>query len=138
MGRLFQQRGIESFLGPVLFNCKFPAKDHAQPAHHNGDFVRHFCFLDRSGVDDSAVFRPGRCRAAADENRFLRIRLRSDLDPPGLHPDFLLFRTLPEIPSAYAAAREKWRQDSTVRTCFCAFCISLSGMVTACWMLMGE
>lgn len=44
---------------------------------------------------------------------------------------FWHFRAIPEIPSTYTAARNKWRQEPGVRGCFYAWLISLTVTVIA-------
>jgi hypothetical protein len=50
-------------------------------------------------------------------------------------PVFSLMRLINELPGMIIEAREKWRQDATVRGCFYAFVISLACcMASICWM----
>ena len=46
-------------------------------------------------------------------------------------PLFWLFRAIPEIPSTYTAARDKWRKEPSIRGCFYAWLISLTVTVVA-------
>lgn len=46
-------------------------------------------------------------------------------------PIFWLFRAVPEIPSTYTAARDKWRSESSIRGCFYAWLVSLTVTVVA-------
>ena len=50
-------------------------------------------------------------------------------------PVFWLFRAIPEVPSTYTAAREKWRKEASIRGCFYASLVALSIAIGSGWVL---
>lgn len=38
-------------------------------------------------------------------------------------PIFLLFDMFKQAPEGYSAAKRKWREERTIRSCFCIFCL---------------
>lgn len=53
-------------------------------------------------------------------------------------PVFWLFRAIPEVPSTYTAAREKWRKEAGIRWCFYASLVSVSIAVVSGWVVFSS